>query len=184
MRLIRHYTAAIGIAVVVAPDLMTKRAIEGVLSLAPHSIPVTPFFNLTLCYNRGISFSLFAPDNPSMPYVLAFVSLLIATAFTIWLLRTDNGYAKLGLSNLRRNSQQRIGPAGRWCRNRFPYFQCRDISLAGIQFGGYRDSLRLGYSSGRTWSVPAKKTSLTIEIITIDPRSPLGRGISVRLRPT
>lgn len=98
MRLIRHYTAAIGIAVVVALDLTTKRAIEGVLSIAPHSIPVTPFFNLTLSYNRGITFSLFSSDNPYMPYVLASASLLIATAFTIWLLRTDNGYAKLGLS--------------------------------------------------------------------------------------
>jgi len=98
VRLMRHHAAAIGIAVVVALDLTTKRVIEGVLSSAPHSIPVTPFFNLTLRYNRGISFSLFASDNPYMPFILASVSLLVATAFTIWLLRTDNGYAKLGLS--------------------------------------------------------------------------------------
>lgn len=94
----RHRTAAICIAIVVTLDQITKRVVEGALSDAPHSIPVAPFFNLTLGYNRGISFGLFKSDNPYMPYVLAFAALLIAGGFTVWLLRADGGLAKSGLT--------------------------------------------------------------------------------------
>ncbi len=46
--------------------------------LVPYeSVPVNSFFNLVLLHNRGISFSMLSSDHPSMPYILAFVALII-----------------------------------------------------------------------------------------------------------
>ncbi len=73
----------------------------GILSrseqLAAHSKPLTPFLDLTLQWNRGISFSLFARDSASaqtalLAFVLAAVALL-----AWWLFRSRSALPAAGL---------------------------------------------------------------------------------------
>ena len=51
-------------------------------------VPVFPFFNLFLTYNKGVSFSAFTTDKAYGPFVLSCVSCLIC-AFLIWWLRKE-----------------------------------------------------------------------------------------------
>jgi len=52
-------------------------------------IPFTPFFNIVMVWNKGISFGLFN-DATHGPIVLTLISSIIAIVFLIWLLRTDS----------------------------------------------------------------------------------------------
>src|SRR5690606_8903604 len=62
----------LSLAVLVAAlDQLTKWLILAVVMQPPRTIPVTPFFNLVLAWNRGISFSLFDNDSPAGPFLLA-----------------------------------------------------------------------------------------------------------------
>lgn len=53
------------------------------------SIEVLPFFNLTMAWNRGVSFGMFAHEADFMPFVLAGLSLAISAALLAWLRGTD-----------------------------------------------------------------------------------------------
>lgn len=78
-------------------DQVTKWWIlEGVVS--PHgAIHVTPFFNLVLGWNRGISFGMLGGhDLP--PWILALFSGSIAAGLIIWLLRTRDRLVAMGLA--------------------------------------------------------------------------------------
>lgn len=94
----RHRWALAFMTAVLVTDLATKRFIEAVLVDSPHVIPVLPFFNLTLGYNRGVSFGLLSSDYPYTPYILALLATVIAGVFTVWLLRSESGIQKLGLA--------------------------------------------------------------------------------------
>ncbi len=50
---------------------------------------ITPFFDLVLAWNRGISFSLFRTESAAGPWILAGLSGVIALGLVIWLARTD-----------------------------------------------------------------------------------------------
>lgn len=71
--------------VVVALDFLSKRWVEG--ALAPGEvIPVTPFFNLVLTYNKGAAFSLFAQASGwQRPFFIAIT--VVAAAIILYLLR-------------------------------------------------------------------------------------------------
>ena len=79
-------------AVLVIVDQLSKSAVLGFFagsSFGAHEA-ITPFFNLVVTYNRGISFGLF--NTPSGINVLLF-SLLAATIVTmliIWLRRVES----------------------------------------------------------------------------------------------
>ncbi len=48
---------------------------------------VTPFFDLVLAWNRGISFSVFSSDSSLAPWILAGVAVAICVGLGIWLRR-------------------------------------------------------------------------------------------------
>jgi len=60
-------------------------------------IEVTSFFNLTLVWNRGITFGLFNEGGPEQQLVLGAVVLAIGALLVAWLLRADTRRAGLGL---------------------------------------------------------------------------------------
>lgn len=53
-------------------------------------IPVTPFFNLVLGHNRGVSFGLLSSDNFYVPYALSAFALVIVIVLFIALWRSNN----------------------------------------------------------------------------------------------
>ena len=62
-------------------------------------IVVTPFFNLVMVWNRGVSFGLFAHEAEVMPYVLSGVAVAISAALLVWLARAERRWiaAAVGL---------------------------------------------------------------------------------------
>lgn len=59
---------------------------------ARHSPPVriTPFFNIVLAWNKGVSFSMFHSNHPAMPWILVTVSLLICAVILHWMSMEKN----------------------------------------------------------------------------------------------
>ncbi len=75
---------AIGVEILVlVADQVSKFLV--LFLMGPDAIPVTPFFNLVLTYNRGVSFGLLSHEARLMPYVLAAVALAIVFALLMWL---------------------------------------------------------------------------------------------------
>jgi signal peptidase II len=63
------------------------------------SRPLTPFLDLTLRWNRGISFSLFARDSPSGQAILLVLTFAAITLLAWWLIQSRSALsaAALGL---------------------------------------------------------------------------------------
>ncbi|HYE49949.1 MAG TPA: signal peptidase II [Azospirillaceae bacterium] len=61
------------------------------------SIYVTPFFNLVMAWNRGVSFGMFAHEADVMPYVLVAVALAIVGVMVVWLKRTDRMFQAVSI---------------------------------------------------------------------------------------
>ena len=60
-------------------------------------IVVTPFFNLVMVWNRGVSFGLFAHEDALMPYVLSGVAIAVSTGLFVWLSRADRRWIAVAL---------------------------------------------------------------------------------------
>jgi len=78
-------------------DQLTKWAVVHVIMNPPRIIPVTPFFNLVLAWNTGVSFSLFASSDKLQLWSLVGLTSLIAIVLFSWMLREKNFITCLGL---------------------------------------------------------------------------------------
>jgi len=65
----------------------------------PRIVEVTPFFNVVLVWNRGVSFGMLAGAEAIMPYALSLLAIAIMGFLVRWLIRTQRPYlgAMLGL---------------------------------------------------------------------------------------
>ncbi|MGV6872675.1 signal peptidase II [Pseudochelatococcus sp. B33] len=71
-----------------ALDQATKVWVYHVFDIASRGIvEVTPFFNIVLVWNRGVSYGLFQQDTDWGRWLLVGVSLVAAVALAIWALR-------------------------------------------------------------------------------------------------
>lgn len=75
-------------AIVFIVDQITKPWILSVFDTGPRIVEVTPFFNLVLVYNKGVSFGMLSNDHVAGPFLLAGLAILVAGAIWYWLLRT------------------------------------------------------------------------------------------------
>ncbi|MGQ0741521.1 MAG: signal peptidase II [Alphaproteobacteria bacterium] len=64
---------------------------------AGENIPVLPFFDLVMVWNRGISYGLFQSEGVAGTVLLTVFSLAAIAALTWWLTRTDRRFPALGL---------------------------------------------------------------------------------------
>jgi signal peptidase II len=85
---------AAGIVVV---DQLSKWWILSSVMQPPRVIPVTPFFNLVLGWNRGVSFGLFNSASPLNDWVLPILTAAIAASLAVWLYRAEGWRVALGL---------------------------------------------------------------------------------------
>jgi len=84
--------------VVVVVDQTAKIAVlSGADQLAAGSKPLTPFVDLTLRLNRGISFSLFARDSASAEAALLALTLAATALLAWWLIRSRSALPAAGL---------------------------------------------------------------------------------------
>jgi signal peptidase II len=94
----RSLTRGLGLAaVVVVLDQLTKWWILDHVMQPPRVIEVTPFFNLVMTWNRGVSFGLFNNDSPYNALVLSGVALAIAALLVVWLARAAQPLMVWGL---------------------------------------------------------------------------------------
>jgi signal peptidase II len=87
---------AIALALLVA-DQLTKWVALEVLDLTARPITVTPFFNLVMVWNRGVSFGMFNSAGALAPWILSGLALAVVVALLLWLRRADHWLAGLGL---------------------------------------------------------------------------------------
>ena len=76
-------------ALVLGLDQGTKWCILKIVMQPPRVIPLTPFFNLVLGWNRGVSFGLFNSDSALNLWLLPVLALAIVAALLVWLRRVD-----------------------------------------------------------------------------------------------
>ncbi|MBI1985658.1 MAG: signal peptidase II, partial [Rhodospirillales bacterium] len=67
---------------------------------APRVIEVTPFFNLVMGWNRGVSFGLFNSDSPLNVWLLPLVVVTVTAALMMWLWRAESRWLGWGLGLL------------------------------------------------------------------------------------
>lgn len=91
MRFSRPLSTGLGIAAaVVGFDQLTKWWIVEMVMKPPQAIEITPFFNLVIGWNRGISFGFFNNDSPLNSWVLPLVTVLIVCFLAVWLVRAQH----------------------------------------------------------------------------------------------
>lgn len=78
-------------------DQITKLWMLDLVFDPPRILTLTPFFNLTPVWNRGVSFGLFSSHQDWMPYILSAVALAISVGMLVWLRRATPGLLALAL---------------------------------------------------------------------------------------
>lgn len=77
-------------AVLVVLDQLSKWWILEIVMQPPRVVEVTPFFNLVLAWNRGVSFGMFSSESAYGPWLLAGLAAVIVLGLTFWLARADS----------------------------------------------------------------------------------------------
>jgi signal peptidase II len=110
-------------------DQATKLWLLYVFDIGHRTVRVTPFFDLVLALNIGISFGWFQNDNPIAQAALMAVKAAAVVALAIWMARSRTLMATLALGLI-------IGGAIGNGIDRFAYGAVVDFALFHVQIGG------------------------------------------------
>jgi signal peptidase II len=89
------YALALG---VIALDQLSKYWVLNVHRLPERiSTPVLPFFDLTMVWNRGVSFGLLRADEDVGRWLLAAFSLIVSGALIVWARKAERPWTALAL---------------------------------------------------------------------------------------
>lgn len=61
-------------------------------------LPVLPFFNLVLVWNRGVSFGMLDSAGAGAPWILSGIALAVVVGLLVWLRRAEERPLALGLA--------------------------------------------------------------------------------------
>lgn len=125
-----------------AIDQLTKTVIVEIVMQPPRVIYITPFLNITLSYNEGISFGLFSGVFRGWSALLIWMTMALAIVLLIWMIFSDSFVttAALGLmaggafGNIYDRVQQgKVTDfidlhAGSW---HWPTFNIADVAIVG-----------------------------------------------------
>jgi signal peptidase II len=78
-------------------DQLTKWAALDMLDLAARPIVVTPFFNLVMVWNRGVSFGMLDGVGALAPWLLPGLAVVVVIALLFWLRRSEHALMAIGL---------------------------------------------------------------------------------------
>ena len=97
MTRLRGFGIGMALAILVA-DQISKWWVLDVFDLpARVSVPVLPFLNLTMVWNRGITFGLLSSNSTWGAVMLAAVALAVVVALTVWLWQAERMAVALAL---------------------------------------------------------------------------------------
>ena len=115
---------------VLALDQATKLWLLFVFDIAHHgAVKLTPFFDLVLAWNIGISFGWFQNDSQVAQIALMAIKAVAVVALAIWMARSRTLLATLALGLI-------IGGAIGNAIDRFAYGAVVDFALFHVQIGG------------------------------------------------
>jgi len=116
--------------VTLAADQASKLWLLNVFDLARKGVvKVTPFFDLVLAWNIGISFGWLQNDSPAAQFVLMGVKAIAVVALAIWMARSQTRLATVALGLI-------IGGAIGNGIDRLAYGAVVDFALLHIEIGG------------------------------------------------
>ena len=93
------FAIGLGITTIVTTiDLATKWYIAEVVMDPPRVISITPFFNLGLWFNRGVSFGFLGDLGDRGPVILSLVAVCVIAFLVLWLWRTESRIERVSLS--------------------------------------------------------------------------------------
>ena len=94
---IRRNFASFAVALVIfICDQWSKFYVLGQPTLTSYNtIEITPFFNIALVFNRGVSFGMFAGQNQPLPLVA--ISIIIILILLAWLWRNSSLMVAIGV---------------------------------------------------------------------------------------
>ncbi|MBN9005547.1 MAG: signal peptidase II [Rhizobiales bacterium] len=93
------------------------------------AVRVTPFFDLVLAWNTGISYGWFQNDSPTGAAILLAIKAVAVVLLAIWMARSHTRMATIGLGLI-------IGGAIGNAIDRFAYGAVVDFALFHVQIGG------------------------------------------------
>lgn len=87
-------------AVIAAADQLTKLWVLDFFSARagqPPIVAVTPFFNLVLTGNRGMSFGLFNDNSAANTAIFTTIAVVIVVGLVVWLHRVATVWLRIGI---------------------------------------------------------------------------------------
>jgi signal peptidase II len=93
------------------------------------AVQVTPFFDLVLAWNVGISFGWFQSESPAAQIILMLIKAVAVIVLAIWMARSRTLLAAVALGLI-------IGGAIGNAIDRFAYGAVVDFALFHLQIGG------------------------------------------------
>jgi signal peptidase II len=78
-------------------DQLTKWVALEVLDLPSRPIAVTPFLNLVMVWNRGVSFGMLDTLGAVAPWLLSGLAVAVVVALLLWLRRSEHAVMAVGL---------------------------------------------------------------------------------------
>ncbi len=93
------------------------------------AVVVTPFFDLVLAWNTGVSYGWFQNEGPLGQAVLIGVKIVAVVVLAIWMARSQARIATIGLGLI-------IGGAIGNAIDRFAYGAVVDFALLHVEIGG------------------------------------------------
>jgi signal peptidase II len=117
--------------VAVAIDQATKLWLLRVFDIAAHhgKVTVTPFFDLVLAWNTGISYGWFQDEGAAGQAVLLAIKAVAVVVLAIWMARSQSRLATIALGLI-------IGGAIGNAIDRLAYGAVVDFVLFHVQIGG------------------------------------------------
>ena len=115
---------------VIALDQASKLWLLRVFDIVHHgAVKVTPFFDLVLAWNTGISYGWFQDEGAAGQLILLAVKVVAVIVLAIWMARSRTLLATLALGLI-------IGGAVGNAIDRFAYGAVVDFALFHVQIGG------------------------------------------------
>jgi signal peptidase II len=78
-------------------DRLSKVWLMDLLAAHPGGIRLTPFFNLVMVWNPGVSFGLFGSESAWGPWLLTGVAAVIVVGLLVWLRRAEGRWLPMAL---------------------------------------------------------------------------------------
>ena len=117
-------------AITIVLDQVSKFWLLNVFDIGHRgAVRVTPFFDLVLAWNTGISFGWLQSDSPAMQTALMVVKALAVVALAVWMARSRDLLATVALGLI-------IGGAVGNAIDRLAYGAVVDFALFHVEIGG------------------------------------------------